>query len=69
MDSVGTRQKAEQLCKPSTRDGDLESMLDVYIKAFQGVLESATTCLNKRLNDVTLRHADDLAEIKISHTQ
>lgn len=71
MDSVGARGKSRN--KDSTardpRDTDFDPIVDACIKSFQGALESAVNSLNKRIDELTIRHLNEMTELRYQHTQ
>lgn len=60
---------AKQNRESTTRDPHLDNAIEVCIKAFQGALETTTTSVNKCLDEITMRYANDMYELKISHAQ
>lgn len=52
----------------TTWDCDIDLIMDTCIKSFQGALESAVSSLNKRTDDLIIRHLNILAELNLQHT-
>lgn len=50
-------------------EGDPEHMLNICIQAYQGALEATTNSMNRRIDELTLRHASDIQELKITHAK
>lgn len=70
-DSITTRLEAHSRREreQSLRDPDIELLIDTTIKAFQGALEASITSINRRLDDMSIRHTNELTEMKMCHNQ
>lgn len=67
MSQIETTHKTKHGKESTSRDSDSELALDICIKTFQGALEAATTSLNKPVDDITIHHVNEIADLKISH--